>query len=597
MDKMSPQALAEAAQTSKAWPFEEARKLIARLERSERKEVIFETGYGPSGLPHLGTFGEVARTSMVRHAFRVLAGDSVTTKLIAFSDDMDGLRKVPDNIPNRDLILPHLGKPLTQVPDPFGEYGSFAEHNNARLRAFLDQFGFEYEFMSSTETYKSGRFDTALLRMLDRFDEVQAVMLASLREERAATYSPFLPIHPRTGVVMQAPVLERDLSAGAIRWRDPGTGEEFETPVTGGHCKLQWKPDWAMRWYELGVDYEMAGKDLIDSVKLSSRIARVLGADPPAGFNYELFLDENGQKISKTKGNGLTIEQWLAYASPESLSSFMFQKPTAAKRLYFDVIPRTVDDYLGFLEAYPRQPWKERLGNPVWHIHAGAPPEPEVLTRDEAHQATISFAMLLNLAAVSNEKNPSVLWGFLRRHYPSASSEPHPRLDNLVRYAVAYFRDFVAPKKRYREAGDVERGVLMQISSKLSQLSANANADQIQHALYDIARPVPRYQDHSAKGATASRPGVSNEFFNMIYAVLLGEDRGPRLGSFIAIYGLDETRKLIDKALTGKLVSEGQTRGLALRGATSRKAATTVERASLEDGAGEESGAAWFSFG
>jgi lysyl-tRNA synthetase class 1 len=555
---MSSQAWREAAETSKAWPFEEARKLRARLERYEAKEVVFETGYGPSGLPHLGTFGEVARTAMVRHAFRVLTGDSVKTKLIAFSDDMDGLRKVPDNIPNRDLILPHLGKPLSQVPDPFGEHASFAAHNNARLRAFLDQFGFEYEFMSSTETYRSGRFDKALLRMLDCFEEVQAIMLPSLREKRAATYSPFLPIHPRTGVVMQAPVLSHDASAGAIRWRDPATGEEFATPVTGGHCKLQWKPDWAMRWYALGVDYEMAGKDLIDSVKLSSRITRVLGADPPAGFNYELFLDENGQKISKTKGNGLTIEQWLAYASPESLSLFMFQKPTAAKRLYFDVIPRTVDDYLGFLEAYPRQAWKERLGNPVWHIHAGAPPEPEVLAHDGHGQATISFAMLLNLVAVSNTENPAVLWGFLRRHYPSASPETHPRLDSLVRYAVVYFRDFVAPKKRYREADEVEHDVLMAISSMLSQLPANASADEIQHALYDIARPIPRYQDHSAKGATAARPGVSNEFFNMVYAVLLGENQGPRFGSFIAIYGLEETRNLIDKALAGELVSETQ---------------------------------------
>ena len=363
---MLPQALREAAETSKAWPFEEARKLIARLERSKPKEVIFETGYGPSGLPHLGTFGEVARTSMVRHAFRTLTGDSVKTKLIAFSDDMDGLRKVPDNVPNRDLILPHLGKPLSQVPDPFGEYASFAEHNNARLRAFLDQFGFEYEFMSSTESYKSGRFDSALLRMLNCFDEVQAIILPSLREERAATYSPFLPIHPRTGVVMQAPVLERNLSAGAILWRDPATGEEFETAVTGGHCKLQWKPDWAMRWYALGVDYEMAGKDLIDSVKLSSRIARVLGADPPAGFNYELFLDENGQKISKTKGNGLTIEQWLAYASPESLSSFMFQKPTRRS----DSISRssrarstTISDFSRLTRARPgRSAWAIRHG-------------------------------------------------------------------------------------------------------------------------------------------------------------------------------------------------------------------------------------------
>jgi lysyl-tRNA synthetase class 1 len=558
MEKMSSQALRDAAETSKAWPFEEARKLVARLERSERKEVIFETGYGPSGLPHLGTFGEVARTNMVRHAFRTLVGDNVKTRLIAFSDDMDGLRKVPDNVPNRDTMLPHLGKPLSQVPDPFGEYASFAEHNNARLRAFLDQFGFEYEFMSSTECYRSGRFDKALLRMLDCFDEVQAIMLPSLRAERAATYSPFLPIHPRTGVVMQAPVLDCRPDSGAIRWRDPSSGEEFETPVTGGHCKLQWKPDWAMRWYALGVDYEMAGKDLIDSVKLSSRVARILGADPPAGFNYELFLDENGQKISKTKGNGLTIEQWLGYASPESLASFMFQKPTAAKRLYFDVIPRTVDDYLGFLEAYPRQAWRERLGNPVWHIHGGEPPEPEILTHDGDRQPTISFAMLLNLAAVSNDENPSVLWGFLRRYYPSVSPATHPGLDSLVRYAVVYFRDFVAPKKRYRQADNVERGVLEQLSSKLAQLPPHVSADQIQHALYDIGRAIPRYQDHSAKGATAARPGVSNEFFNMIYAVLLGENRGPRLGSFIVIYGLDDTRKLIDKALAGDFVRQGR---------------------------------------
>ncbi|HKN27252.1 MAG TPA: lysine--tRNA ligase [Roseiarcus sp.] len=554
---MSLQSLREAAAVSKAWPFEEARKLIERLERSKKSEVIFETGYGPSGLPHIGTFGEVARTTMVRNAFRLLTGDAVKTRLIAFSDDMDGLRKTPDNIPNRETVERHRGKPLTQVPDPFGEYDSFAAHNNARLRSFLDQFGFDCEFMSATEAYASGRFDAALLRMLERFDEVQAIMLPSLREERAATYSPFLPIHPWTGVVMQAPVLGHDAKAGTIRWRDPESNELFETPVTGGHCKLQWKPDWAMRWYALGVDYEMAGKDLIDSVKLSSRIARVLGAEPPAGFNYELFLDENGQKISKSKGNGLTIEQWLTYASPESLSLFMFQRPTAAKRLYFDVIPRTVDDYLGFLEAYPRQEWKERLGNPVWHIHSGAPPEPEALARDGEAQAGVSFAMLLNLAAVANSDNPAVLWGFLRRYAPSASPENHPRLDSLVRYSVAYFRDFVAPKKRYREADAVERNALLQVSARLAEMPASATAEEIQHALYDIARPIPRYQDLKAKGATPERPGVSNDFFNMVYAILLGEERGPRLGSFIALYGLDETRALIDKALAGELIRRG----------------------------------------
>jgi len=550
---MSLQSLREAAEVSKAWPFEEARKLIARLERSKKSEVIFETGYGPSGLPHIGTFGEVARTTMVRHAFRALTGDTVRTRLIAFSDDMDGLRKAPDNIPNREMVSRHLGKPLTQVPDPFGEYASFAAHNNARLRSFLDQFGFDYEFMSSTEAYTSGRFDAALIRTLEKFDQIQAIMLPSLREERAATYSPFLPIHPLTGIVMQAPVLGHDAKAGTIRWRDPDTNEEFETPVTGGRCKLQWKPDWAMRWYALGVDYEMAGKDLIDSIKLSSRIARTLGAEPPAGFNYELFLDENGQKISKSKGNGLTIEEWLTYASPESLSLFMFQKPMAAKRLYFDAIPRTVDDYLGFLETYPDQPWKERLGNPAWHIHSGEPPAPETLEHGDGPQ-TVSFAMLLNLAAVANSDNPAVLWGFLQRYAPSASPENHPRLDSLVRYAVAYFRDFVAPKKRYRLADAVEREALLAVSGKLGAMPAKASAEEIQHALYDIARPIPRYQDLKAKGATEARPGVSNDFFNMVYAVLLGEERGPRLGSFIALYGLAETRALIDRALAGDLV-------------------------------------------
>ena len=552
---MSQAAMREAAEVSKAWPFEEARKLIARVNRTGQKSVLFETGYGPSGLPHIGTFGEVARTTMVRHAFRVLTDDAIETRLVAFSDDMDGLRKTPDNIPNRELIQANLGKPLTEVPDPFGEYDSFAAHNNARLRGFLDSFGFDYEFASSTAYYKSGRFDAALLHMLRRFDAVQKIMLPSLREERAATYSPFLPIHPLTRIVMQVPLTGFDAEAGTIRWRDPATDEEFETPVTGGHCKLQWKPDWAMRWYALGVDYEMAGKDLIDSVKLSSQIVRALGTMPPEGFNYELFLDENGQKISKSKGNGLTIDEWLTYASPESLSLFMFQKPSAAKRLYFDVIPRTVDEYLGFLDAYPRQEWKERLGNPVWHIHSGAPPAAEILEHGAGAQTTVSFAMLLNLAAVANSDNPAVLWGFLRRYAPSATPQTHPRLDKLVHYAVAYFRDFVAPKKRYRPADAVERDALQAVSAKLAALRPQTTAEDIQHALYDIARPIPRYQDLDAKGATPERPGVSSAFFAMLYAVLLGEERGPRFGSFVALYGVEETRTLIAKALAGALVA------------------------------------------
>lgn len=555
-----PADLLEAARVSPAWPFEEARKLVKRVAETGQTKVLFETGYGPSGLPHIGTFGEVARTSMVRHAFEVLTEGKIETRLLAFSDDMDGLRKVPDNIPNKELVRAHLGKPLTKVPDPFGTHESFGAHNNARLRAFLDAFGFTYEFASSTDYYTSGRFDAALLHMLARYEEVMKIMLPTFREERAATYSPFLPIHPHTGIVMQVPLDSIDSTAGTISWRDPERGDAFVTPVTGGHCKLQWKPDWAMRWYALSVDYEMAGKDLIDSVKLSSAIVRALGGRPPEGFNYELFLDEKGQKISKSKGNGLTIEEWLTYASPESLAQFMFQKPSAAKKLYFDVIPRNVDDYLSFLEAYQRQAWKERLGNPAWHIHFGAPPTPETLAHDgDAKGTAISFSMLLNLATVANAEDPSVLWGFLRRYAPNVSPQNHPRLDKLVGYAVAYFRDFVRPAKKYRAADDVERGVLTTLSETLASLPKDASAEDIQTALYDVARAVPRYQDLKAKGATPERPGVSNDFFNMLYEVLLGESRGPRFGSFVALFGVEETRGLIAKALAGELLGVSST--------------------------------------
>ncbi len=545
--------LAGALGQANAWPFEEARKILRRIEATGQTEVLFETGYGPSGLPHIGTFGEVARTSMVRHAFRVLTEDRIKTRLIAFSDDMDGLRKVPDNIPNKELVAAHLGKPLTEVPDPFGTHASFGAHNNARLRAFLDEFGFEYEFASATDYYRSGRFDAALLHVLAHYDEVMAIMLPSIREERAATYSPFLPVHPRTGVVMQVPIERVDAGAGALIWRDPVTNEIFETPVTGGACKLQWKPDWAMRWYALKVDYEMAGKDLIESVKLSGAITRALGGRPPEGFTYELFLDEKGQKISKSKGNGLAIEAWLTYASPESLALFMYQKPAAAKRLYFDVIPRTVDDYLSFLDAYPRQEAKERLGNPVWHIHSGKPPPPEILRYGTDQVSTITFGMLLNLAAVANSEDPQVLWGFLHRYAPDVSAATHPRLDRLIAYAVRYFRDFVRPAKTFRAPDVIEREALESLAAALAALPLGASAEAIQATLYDVARQIPRYQDMKAKGGTPERPGVSNEWFAMLYGVLLGESRGPRFGSFVALYGIAETRKLIADALAGNL--------------------------------------------
>jgi lysyl-tRNA synthetase, class I len=540
MSTIDPQAasLREIAEQSNAWPFEEARKIVARLKRAPKDEVIFETGYGPSGLPHIGTFGEVARTTMVRHAFRVLTGDKVKTRLIAFSDDMDGLRKVPDNVPNKELLARHLGKPLTRVPDPFGTHASFGAHNNARLRAFLDHFGFDYEFMSSTDCYTSGCFDKALLTVLARFDRVMAIMLPSLREERAATYSPFLPIDPDTGIVLQVPVIAHDAAAGTITYEHPGTKAPVTSPVTGGHAKLQWKPDWAMRWLALGIDYEMAGKDLIDSVKLSGEITRALGAQPPEGFNYELFLDEKGQKISKSKGNGLTIEEWLRYASPESLSLFMYQNPKSAKRLYFDVIPRAVDEYQQFLEAYPKQDGKQRLSNPVWHIHSGNPPKPDM---------PITFQLLLTLVSSSNAENAETLWGFIGRYRPGVTPATHPKLDALVGYAINYYRDFVAPTKRFREPTDSERVALTDLRDALSNLAASASAEEIQNVVYEIGRREP-FLD-TKKAAKDGRPGVSLDWFNMLYQVLLGQEKGPRFGSFVAVYGLANAVAMIDGAL------------------------------------------------
>src|SRR5580658_3421758 len=528
--------LREVAGQSHAWPFEEARKIVARLKRTPKPEVIFETGYGPSGLPHIGTFGEVARTTMVRHAFRVLTDDKIRTRLIAFSDDMDALRKVPDNVPNKEMVAQHLGQPLTKVPDPFGTHSSFAAHNNARLRAFLDQFGFDYEFLSSTACYTSGRFDEALLNVLRHFEEVMEVMLPSLREERAQTYSPFLPIDDKTGVVLQVPVVAHDAVAGTITYEC--AGERVTTPVTGGRCKLQWKPDWAMRWVALGVDYEMAGKDLIDSVKLSSEICRALGGAPPEGFNYELFLDENGQKISKSKGNGLTIDEWLRYASPESLSLFMYREPKAAKRLYFDVIPRNVDEYYQYLDAYERQGPRERLSNPVWHIHSGAPPKID---------NPVPFAMLLSLVTASNAENADTLWGFIGRYRPGVTRATHPHLAALVDYAIRYFHDFVLPAKRFREPGAAERAALIDLRDALSQLPADANAETIQNVVYEVGRREP-FLDQKKK-AKDGKPGVTLDWFNMLYQVLLGQEKGPRFGSFAAAYGVQNTIDMIDGAL------------------------------------------------
>ncbi len=542
---LSPE-LVSAAQASKAWPFEEARKLVKRVEkRGGKQPVLFETGYGPSGLPHIGTFGEVVRTTMVRHAFRVLTEDQVPTRLLCFSDDMDGFRKVPTNVPQQDLLAQYLNKPLTKVPDPFGEYEGFAQANNAKLRAFLDQFGFSYEFASSTDYYESGRFDEALLRMLEVYDKVMDIILPTLGEERRATYSPFLPVCPRTGNVLQVPMVERNASRGTVVYVDPETGEKVELSVTGGNVKCQWKADWALRWYALEVDYEMAGKDLIDSVTLSSKICRALGKPAPEGFNYELFLDDKGQKISKSKGNGLTIEEWLTYASPESLSLYMFQKPKTAKKLYFDVIPKAVDEYFTFLDRYAGLPVEQQLNSPVWHIHSGVIPE---------ERMPVPFAMLLNLVSASNASDAGTLWGFIGRYAPGVSPESNPALDNLVGYAIRYYEDFVKPTKSFRVPDDVEADMLRALDAALAAVPPGADGADIQNALYDVGRSIERYQNKDKPGPDG-RPGVALAFFSTIYHLLLGQEKGPRFGSFVALYGIDETRDLISKALAGELAA------------------------------------------
>ncbi|WP_409018551.1 lysine--tRNA ligase [Brevundimonas vesicularis] len=552
------QNLESLSREARSWPFEQARNLLAhvlkkRLSDADRnaaklmidagktdealatfeglaRPVILETGYGPSGLPHMGTFGEVARTTMVRNAFRALTGDHWQTRLVAFSDDMDGLRKVPEGIPNPEMLREDLNLPLTKVRDPFGTHDSFGAHNNARLRAFLDSFGFDYEFMSSTETYRSGRFDETLLTLLARFDKVMGIMLPTLGEERRATYSPFLPVSPITGHVLQVPTLERNVEKGTIVFDDPAGGRT-EVTVTGGHVKLQWKPDWAMRWTALDVDYEMSGKDLIESVRESGKICRALGGTPPEGFNYELFLDIEGKKISKSKGNGLTMDEWLRYGTPESLSWYMFQSPKSAKSLHFNVIPRATDDYLSFIEQFKTQEPLKQMDNAVWHIHGGNPPQVS---------SPVSFALLLNLVGVANASSKDQLWAYFAKYLPDATPESEPMLDRLMGYALNYYEDFVKPSKTYRLPSDKEKAALLDLAERLRALPADTtDGELIQNEVYAVGKA------HEFEPLRA--------WFQALYEVLLGSSQGPRFGSFAAIYGLEQTIALLEAGADGEM--------------------------------------------
>ena len=517
---------------SKAWPFEEARRILKRLNGKvpEKGFVLFETGYGPSGLPHIGTFGEVMRTSMVRHAFEEIS--DIPTKLICFSDDMDGLRKIPNNVPKREMLEADLNLPLTKVRDPFEKFSSFAEYNNTKLREFLDEYNFSYDFVSSTEYYKLGHFDETLLKILHSYEKIMRIMLPSLGEERQSTYSPFMPISKKTGQVLQVPTEDINVERGTLTYKELD-GELVETEITGGNVKLQWKSDWAMRWCALNVDYEMHGKDLIPSAELGRRICSILNYPSPELYNYELFLDSEGQKISKSKGNGLSMDDWFKYAEPSSLGLFMYAKPKTAKRLFFDVIPKTVDEYHQHLKAFINQSDVEKLSNPAWHIHGGKPPISDL---------AIPFSMLLNLVSASGADNKEVLWGFIDKYIKNISPITNPGLDRAVEHAIFYFKDFVEPRKVFRLPDEREAKALSDLSLNLKCCDKNSTSEELQKVVYSV--------------------GVNNGFdplkhwFKAIYEVLLGESQGPRFGGFIALYGVDKTVKLIETALNGGLTNK-----------------------------------------
>ena len=521
----------DAALSSKAWPFEEARAILKRYEKAppEKGYVLFETGYGPSGLPHIGTFGEVLRTTMIRRAFEAIS--DIPTRLVCFSDDLDGMRKVPGNVPNQDMLREHLQKPLTSVPDPFEEFDSFGDHNNAMLRRFLDTFGFEYEFYSATEFYRSGQFDTVLKRAAERYDDIMKVMLKSLREERQQTYSIFLPIHPDTGRVLYVPMKEVNAQNHTITFDDED-GREWTLPVTGGNCKLQWKPDFGARWAALGVDFEMYGKDHSTNTPIYDAICEILGTPAPHHFTYELFLDETGQKISKSSGNGISIDEWLSYASTESLSYFMFGKPKTAKRLYFDVIPKAVDEYYQQLRAYPDQDWPQKLANPVHYIHNGTVP---------ASDMVVSFAMLLNLASVAGAEDKETLWGFIRRYAPDASPETNPDMDQAAGFAVRYYNDFVKPEKTFRLPNHTERAALEDLVARLKVYDGAIEDEALQTLVFAVGK------DHGFEPL--------RDWFRALYEVLMGASQGPRFGGFIALYGVNETIALIEAGLRGDLAA------------------------------------------
>jgi len=508
-----------------AWPFVEAKKMLRERKSfiETKGKIILQTGYGPSGLPHIGTFGEVARTSMMVNALKQLT--DIPTEIITFSDDMDGFRKVPENVPNQELLNKNLYKPLTKVPDPFEKFSSFGEHNNEMLKDFLDKFKFDYNFKSSSVLYKGGFFNPTLQLILENYQGIIDIILPTLGKERQRTYSPFLPICPETGKVLEIPVLEILKEKSKIIFDN--NGKKLEISILDGNCKLQWKVDWAMRWYALDIDFEMYGKDLIESAILSSRIVKLIGKTNPSGFAYELFLDEKGEKISKSKGNGITIDQWLEYASPESLSLYMYQNPKRAKKLYKEIVPKTVDEYLDFMEKAKNQNELQLLMNPVWHVHNGSIPQEDTI---------MSFSMLLNLVETSNADSKKLLWKFVKKYKKNIAEKDHPIFDSLIGYAIKYFNDVIKLQKKYKQPDSSEKLALDALVKTLEDCNDEMLPEDIQTLIY----------------STGKENGYSEnlrDWFKLIYEVVFGDENGPRMGFFISFFGVSETKELIKEKI------------------------------------------------
>ena len=508
----------------KAWPFTEAQKILKKIENNREKiNINFETGYGPSGVPHIGTFAEVLRTNMVRNALKKI--NNCQSKLITFSDDLDALKKVPEDYPFPEKLSKYINFPLSSIPDFTGKYASYADRNNNLLKEFLNQFNFDYEFISSTEKYKSGDFDQCLLKILENYENISNIILPTLRKERRESYSPFLPICKETGKVLEVSITLVSKEDGIIAYRNHNN-KLVETLVTKGNCKLQWKVDWAMRWSALDIDYEMYGKDLIPSFELSKQIAAYINKKVPINMSYELFLDQNGEKISKSKGNGLSIEEWMMYGTKESLALFMYQNPRRAKRLYFDCIPKSMDEYkknhAGFFHKEHAQP-----ESPIWHIHEGFIPN---------YTYPIEFSNLINLVTALNTSDKDTIYNFCLLYIKrKLKQEEQNDLRLIIKLAINYFQNFILPRLKKRKPIQIEKEAIFNLIREIRKSKTELSSEEYQSLIYKYGKQI--------------YPESLRSWFLSLYQILFGSENGPRLGSLFYLYKKEKVIKILEEVI------------------------------------------------